>query len=124
MCGLPHDKHVSHDPPEAPRPQPADFDDFLPTLQAQTKLFAALPEEQKETMGPTRKTPADWEPYLRAQAELYRGALQKLSHAELVLMPLPISKRRLLTIAEELRARLANPPPTRYDMLNADDEDS
>lgn len=91
-CGLPHDKHVPHDPPDVPKPE-----------------------------GPA--TAKEWGPYMRAQSKLYREALSTLTDGELLGMPVPISKRRLMDLAAEVKTRLEKPTLSRYDLIAGNDDE-
>ena len=88
-CGLPKDKHISHEPPDVQKP------------------------EDGKNFGP----------YFRALDQHYRTGLQALTDAELTAMPLPISERRLLGIAAEVKERLDKQPPSRWAKIGGDDED-
>lgn len=73
---------------------------------------------------PSRETSAkDWAPFNKALRAHYRAALKTLKDGELLTMPLPISKIRLMGIADELRERNEKAAPSRYTLIASDDDD-
>lgn len=82
-----------------------------------------VPHDPPDVPKPDGSAPAkDWAPYIQAQKAAYRTALQALSTGDLLALPLPISVRRLEQIAEEVRDRIKQGPPSRYARLGSDDD--
>lgn len=77
------------------------------------------PHEPPGMSRPNGNDPRSWQPYVRAQVELYAAALTSLTNAEIMAMPIPTRPRHLRTILEELITRERNQPPprTRYQRL-------